>query len=440
LVAIALESILKLPMKPFSWRRISRVAFPILLLPLVKLRFLALSISLLGLAWLHTSARIRTLLVRGGIILTGLTAITLLFNQAVFGLALKQHTWQSLTAYFVPPTDYLIGPLGLFFDHAFGLFLTSPIWLLLILGAWETYKCRRRLLIDTTILCMPILLLLGPRGYWYGGWSPPFRYGIVLLPLLSLLAVPVLARRREAGVRFLIGLLLAATLTLTVIWLVLPGWTYNFADGRSHLVDYLTRSYGTDVARLLPSFVRPRSANLFWIISLLMLIPSVAFGFRRKRWGAALTCGLSLFPLLLAILPALASRLPISTIEFEDPYVRKIGGSEWPTQWAPNRPAFRGSWRLRPGNEVEVRLMPRGDQLSLVLEARTQGPRRASESLEILAGDNPLARVGLPPSNAWSRIEFEPIDWPSEARTLTVRMVGRGPTRLLLDRAHLSWQ
>ncbi len=440
LVATATSGILTMGSESPSWRRSSFVIVPILLLPLLKLRFLALSVSLLALALLRTSRPTRKILLRGGVVLLSLTALTLLFNQTVFGQALKHHSWHSLTTYFVPLQDYLRAPYGLLFDHTFGLFLNSPIWLVLIPGAWLVMRTRRQLLWDTAILCAPYLLLVGPRWYWYGGWSPPFRYGIAFLPLLTLAAVPILARRRQAGVQYLLGALLAVTLALSLLWLVVPGWTYNFADGRSYLVDYLTTSFEADVARLFPSAIRPRAANLVWLAALLALVPGIVFGFRRKSLSANSTAGVAAILLALAALPLLAERLPLRVVEFEDPYVEKHGGELWPDQWVPNRADFVGSWRLRPGEEVTVPIVPSGIELVLTLRAKRIGPLKSAASLELLADDRPVASISLPPSPHWSTLNLEPLPWPSESRKLSLRLEGARRTQILIDWARLEWK
>ena len=40
-------------------------------------------------------------------------------------------------------------------------------------------------------------MIVAPRVEWYGGWSPPFRYALIALPLLGLALVPLL--RSPAG-------------------------------------------------------------------------------------------------------------------------------------------------------------------------------------------------------------------------------------------------
>ena len=84
---------------------------------------------------------------------------------------------------------------------------------------------------------------------------------LYIAPIIFALA-PVLTRLRERpGAQALLAGLAALTLALTLVWLVFPGWTYNFADGRSYLLDALSGRLGVDAARFFPSSIRPRTAS-----------------------------------------------------------------------------------------------------------------------------------------------------------------------------------
>src|SRR6185295_10123676 len=135
--------------------------------------------------------------------------------------------WQEVDPHRYSPVSYLKGGFGLFFDAAYGLFGCAPIWLLLLpalvlLAAW-----RSRLLLHLAALSLPYLVIVVPRVEWYGGWSPPFRYALIAIPLLGIALAPLLAAGRErAGARALLGGLAALTLVFTLLWVAMPGWTY----------------------------------------------------------------------------------------------------------------------------------------------------------------------------------------------------------------------
>ena len=66
--------------------------------------------------------------------------------------------------------------------------------------------------------------------------APDLRY---LAQIIQLAIAPV----------FLLAGLGALTLALTLIWLTVPGWTYNFADGRTYVLDALGQRLGMDITR-----------------------------------------------------------------------------------------------------------------------------------------------------------------------------------------------
>ena len=153
---------------------------------------------------------------------------------------------------------------------------------------------RQPVLLDLVVLSLPYGLVIVPRLEWFGGWSPPFRYALVVLPLLALTTVPLLARRRRGGARALLAALAALTLILTVLWVAVPGWTYNFADGRNYLLDHLDARLGVDLARFFPSSVRPRAATWAWPLVTLVAVPlrlvAAARGCAGRRCGGRPRC------------------------------------------------------------------------------------------------------------------------------------------------------
>ena len=116
-------------------------------------------------------------------------------------------------------------------------------------------------------------LRLAPGSSGSAAWAPAFRYPLVFLPLLALLLIPILDQRWRWPLRTLIAALGAVTLIFSLLWVVFPGWTYNFADGRTHLLDEASVRLGSDVARFFPSTVRPRGATVWWAAGSLLLVP-----------------------------------------------------------------------------------------------------------------------------------------------------------------------
>ncbi|HKI85536.1 MAG TPA: hypothetical protein VKA53_02205, partial [Thermoanaerobaculia bacterium] len=321
LTMLALDRILDLePHQPWGWRRWLSIGAPIFVLPLVKIRLMLLAVALAALAWWKAGRPRKPLLLL--IAALGLLGIGILaYNQALYGNPLKIHTWQEVEIENYPIINYALGFFGLFFDCAFGLFSCAPIWMLVIPAFLLLLYRRHKLVTDLVVLATPYFLIVLPRLEWYGGWCPPFRYALVFLPLFAVGLVPLLAHRDRGGARALLMALGALTVILTLLWLAVPGWTYNFADGRSYLIDLLSGRWHLDVARFFPSYVRPRSADWWWPLLSLVLLPPLWWRPRRSR-GAALW-GMGLLLLVAAALPIAARTVPSHRLEFEERQVTK---------------------------------------------------------------------------------------------------------------------
>lgn len=423
-------------------RRWLGMGVPLVFLPLLKIRFLLLAVPLLALAWWH-GGRPRKPLIAMGLVLTAVTAGILVHNTLVYGNALKIHSTAELGLLSTPLSAYAEGGFGLLFDAAFGLVGSFPVWLLVVPGLLLAARRLRPLLADACVAAAPYMVVVASRREWYGGWSPPFRYALVGLPVLALLLVPLFAERHRRGARLLAAGLGALTLALTLAWLIEPGWTYSFADGRTHLLDRLEAATGIDVGRVVPSMVRVRPGT--WAITLALSLATLAVwhlpsGRRTARSGVI---GVALALAGLAATIPLAATLPTRRIEVEDPWVLKSGGHVHPDPWVIERPRHRGGWVLREGETATARVIPGGGELRLVLELEWVRNTDSPLALELRAGDRPLARWEPREPRRWERIELGPFPFAAGAPLVfaAVGPPGAPPLNgLILDRAELDWR
>jgi hypothetical protein len=420
------------------------LGLPLLLLPLLKIRFVLIAGPLLALGWWHAGRPRRPLLILAGL-LAGVAAAMLLYNQAVYSNPLKIHSWQEVDPANYGPAAYLRGFSGLFFDAAFGLFGCAPVWLILLPAALLLLARRSPLLLHAVTLSLPYLVIVVPRVEWYGGWSPPFRYALLVLPLLAVGLVPLLAGVRErAGAQALLGGLGALTLVLTLIWLAVPGWTYNFADGRTYALDALSGRLGLDAARFFPSSIRPRTATWAWpvaafpLVSLLWWVPG-----RKRMAESAALAGIALALGAAALLPAAAARVPTRVIELEDPQVRKSGGHLHPDRWMVERALYPGGWVLRVAEHLEAPVEPGGHQVRLRLVAEFIRNQPVPFTLEIKEGDRLLATWTPGHPRVWETVEVGPVDWRA-GQPLVLNAFGAAPpgelNGAILDRVEMEWQ
>jgi len=449
LLAAGLDRILRLDrQRPWGWKDWLGIGLPVLLLPLLKIRFILVAGPLLALGWWHAGRSRRPILILG-FLLGALAAGMLFYNQLVYSNPLKIHTWEEVDPQRYGLDSYLKGGFGLFYDAAFGLLGCAPIWLLLVPAVPLALARRRSLLAHLAVLTLPYLVIVAPRSEWYGGWSPPFRYALIALPLLGLALVPLLIRRERPGAQALLAALGALTLVLTLVWIAVPGWTYNFADGRTYALDLLSERLGADLTRFFPSSVRPRTATWIWPPLTFLVVPLLWWAHRRprredlagRRGQAALT-GVALLLAMAAVLPAAASRLPTRLVELEDPQVWKSGGHPHPERWVIERTRFQGGWVLRVGERLRVPVSPGGRRVRLVLDAELIPNQPVPFTLDLLAGDRLLASWTPGRHRKPEEIVLGPFDW-STGEPLV--LVARGPNPpgalngVILDRVRFDW-
>ncbi len=433
----------------WSRRQWLALGIPILLLPLVKIRFMLLAGSLLLIAWWYARRPWRPLVVLF-FCLALLGGGILAFNTVRYGNPLKIHSLEELALHQRTAADYAEGGLGLFFDSAFGLFPSSPIWLLVLPALLLAMTRKGPIVRDLAFLSVPYLMIVAPRGEWYGGWSPPFRYGLFMLPLLAIVTIPLLVRRRRPGARILLASLGLVTLLLTALWLAVPGWTYNFADGRTYLLDHLSRLLQADVARLFPSSVRPRLATWLWPPLVTAGVAWLWWWPRRKAgsWRnltSARQAGVVLSFLGLGFVPLIAISLPTHRVEFEDTQVTKVQGYLFPDRWVIERTRYRGGWVLRPGESVSAPIVAGGKKVSLEFDLQFISNSDWPIRLLVRAGDRVVGRWRPQKSRTWSQWNLEDLDWiPGEK--LMLEVVAASPRReremngIVVDRVKLQWQ
>jgi hypothetical protein len=445
LTVLALDRILALDDRAWKEKDWLGIGLPVLLLPVLKIRFMLLAAPLVALGWWY-DGRQRRAVWRLGLLLLAVAAAILLYNHLLYKNPLKIHSWEEVEPYQHDLGSYALGLSGMFWDAAFGLFGSAPVWLLLLPALFLLLRPgRRSLLVHLAVLMTPYLLVVVPRLEWYGGWSPPFRYGLVMLPFCAVGLIPLLGERKRPGARALLLALAAATLALTLLWVAMPGWTYNFAHGRTYLLDHLGERLGADVARLFPSSIRPRTATWVWPLATLVLLP-LLWGSRERSAGrpgtAAGLWGIVGLLVLAAALPLAAARVPTSVIEFEDPQVLKSGGHLHPDRWVIERPRYRGGWVLRVEERLTAPVVPGGRRVRLVLEGELIRNQPVPFYLDLQAGETVLARWTPHRSRSWRRVALGPFDWPA-GKPLVLAAHGEHPPGALngaiLDRIELQW-
>ena len=337
-------------------RRMSRWIPALLGLVVLKLRFVLVAIVLVLRAfrkkWQAAAA-------------AGALAIV-----AIVAFATSVHRWSEL----IPgsPTAMLRGLFGLLLDGAAGIVFQAPIYVLgvIAIARWRSMPAAFRLGISSSLL---YLIYLVPRSEWHGGWSPPLRYIVFLMPILALGAA-VLHHRGD-------GVIAAWTIALVAHGMAYPWRLFHIQNGENVVGETLSTIWYSDFSRLFPSFIRLNSAA---IVAAVVAVIVIAIPWRRigpssaasrhllpasgakesrtrslgPRSGERVAEGRVRGAPWLWIAPAIVAtafvvgRRPADRIEFEDAHVIHRGGELYPTEFQVQRFAYRGGWVVKQGDSL----------------------------------------------------------------------------------------
>ncbi len=315
-------------------RRVQRWLPALFALVMLKLRFGLLGVMLLGTILLRKKPRIAVITIVA-------MAVPLAVVWWISGSVLNVHTWRELLP--SAPKPYLIGLCGLLLDGAAGLLVQAPLFLLGVfaLARWRSMPEGFRLGAIASSLYVVTLL---PRSEWHGGWSPPLRYIVVLLPVLALGAAKLIELSSSA--KEMLAPVAVWTIGITAHALAAPWSLFHIANGENAIGEWLSAMFHSDFSRLFPSFIRLNTAGIAAAVLLIAFFAVVKLRGDAPAFAIAplIIVGVALF--------FHYGRTPADRIEFEDAHVIHNGGELYPYQYQVARFQYRGGWILKKGESV----------------------------------------------------------------------------------------
>ncbi|MEZ5313861.1 MAG: hypothetical protein R2862_09540 [Thermoanaerobaculia bacterium] len=387
----------------------------LVVLPFLKLRFLLLSLPLALLACGGSpsrSARLRVALPAAIVVATG---ALLLWNRFRFGNPFRMYGAGELDLWrcrrssscAVSPDRSSTSPSDCSPGHRSG-----SSWFRRSSAPGGAASSRRR-----ALAAAPYVAFLASRHEWYGGWSPPFRYGLVLPPILALLLSSLdWERPRPFTARFGFATLAAATALVALVAFVEPAWTFSLADGTSRLLSELETRIPADLARFTPSLVRLRPATWIWLVAA-PLVVAVAWRERGPSRGRIAAPALAAALLLAGAAGwvVAAERLPTARVEVEDAWVAKSGGALHPERWTVDRASQTGGWTLVDGSSLRFVPVTDGSARIVRLRGYFHGDPRRPLALELSTGGSSVARLAPGRAEEWTTVETAPLAIPRGA-------------------------
>jgi hypothetical protein len=171
------------------------------------------------------------------------------------------------------------GLVGSLLDQESGLLLNFPIFFFVLPGLLLTLRRRYALLhIQVFALVVPYMVIVCTFKNWHGGYSPPARMVVVLLPLLAFYVAAALQRAHNWLVTAVAGICVMLALGLQTMAMLAPRAGFGGENGHSLVLEYIGGLIRHNLTHFEPSSFRPGQSRLFayWF--------AVVFGVAVVTW------------------------------------------------------------------------------------------------------------------------------------------------------------
>jgi hypothetical protein len=419
--ALILATLLRQAPESRSWKLKTAIGLGMLLafLPWLNIRYAPLALILLVYGLWSRPGRSRTL----ALVLPSLASCAgiVAYHSVFYGFFDPRRVYGRRPELSLANLPH--GLPGLLLDQEFGLLVYAPVFVLAIPGFWSHWRKDRRQSITSIALLGVVLLTAAAWPMWRGGFNPPARFLLPVIPILALAASLAVERGLGAGGALLVGW----SLWTGLLGAWEPRLVHRDRDGTAPL--FRANSGAEEWTRLLPGYVLADAdrnrLGLVWSAALLLAVTRRRSPVTGTRLAAA--------SLALIAAAGIASSLSHARVGGRDA-VRLLGrralevpGWVWgesAARWGPSDldwgPLYEPH-RHPDGAELGSRLALPVGRYRIVLEAENLDPKQSSPVLVVRpdvpeAPDRlwPLASVGP----GWSGT-FEVL--PGGAVTLLVR-------------------
>ena len=228
-------------------------------LPWLHEKFLPLTVALAGLGLVAAGTRRRWVLVGLGVPLGASALLQVLYYERLYGAPIPVgvhagFAWSSLHA----------GLVGLGLDRDHGLLPLAPVFLVAVAGIPALARGAPVVAAAALAAFASLYLVVGSYREWWGGFAPPPRYLVPMLPVLGLALAFGLREWRRRGRGLRAALLAAASLAVSAPTVAVPALQYRHAHPIRSLLP------AVDWPRYLPGWVAPDGRT--WPLTLLAVV------------------------------------------------------------------------------------------------------------------------------------------------------------------------
>jgi len=220
---------------------------------------------LLGLIEKRRHAKGLMIFIMANVFIAGLLFI---FNFLTYGALMPRQTQADIPVHQV----FSLNPAGIFgllFDKEFGLFIYTPLYILLPAGFYMLFKSNRKLAIWCILMLLPYYALIASWADWRGGGGASPRFLLQALPFIVLPLSALTDKIKTLQVRLLLwaGLLMSAALTCV------PWFRWSKGMGENWILKFASSIIKLDLNSLFPSFwVQDDYAYLKAVVLLVLIV------------------------------------------------------------------------------------------------------------------------------------------------------------------------
>lgn len=184
-----------------------------------------------------------------------------------------------------------VGLLGVFFDQKHGLLLSFPIGIFglagILLSAKRKYLAYHLLLL---ILAVPYIVAFTSFRHWGGGWSPPARFILVLLPLCSFYIAYALEHTHTLFTRLLFPAALCWGFIFNILVMLPPQYGFEQESGPDSIIAPI-HIFDVYLTNYVPTVYKSDQFWLFvvWIALYIAITLLLFFSTRMKAQNETVT-------------------------------------------------------------------------------------------------------------------------------------------------------
>lgn len=251
------------------------------LLPWIHIRFLFLSVVFFYF-WLLNQQQKSTHKV---LIYVLLIISYFIFLKLTFG-SFSPYKPFELLGHFPTQGNMSVNLINLLIDRQYGLFINTPLFIFIIPGAYLWFKQNRKTFLMSSLLTIIYIIPILRNSDWQGGYTPPARFLVVILPLW----VPAIVLFFKYFKNFLIRLLaitfyIWGNLIMIISLFFSPNHGFIYSDGISPSLWFVYLQTGINLHQLFPAYYPKISLlplHLVWVI-ILIIFWSICFFIIKKK-------------------------------------------------------------------------------------------------------------------------------------------------------------